>query len=204
MSLKSFNSEYLKPFLHQLSSENKQLILLGDFNVNLLKVRNDPETSTFLDALCSNLLLPQILLPTRITGDSHTLTDNIFSNASNSNIAGNICFSISDHLPQFCIFDLQIKSKGRDVVYKQDWSHFDSTAFTADFSAIDWDSQFENCNYDPNLCFNNFDLKIKALVDRHLPIVRLTKRQRKTQLKPWITTGIVKAISKRDFFFRKS
>ena len=40
-------------------------------------------------------------------------------------------------------------------------------------------------------------------MDWHLPTVRLTKRQRKTQLKPWITTGIVKAISKRDFFFRK-
>ena len=103
MSLKSFNSEYLKPFLHQLSSENKQLILLGDFNVNLLKVQDDPESSTFLDALGSNLLLPQILLPTRIAGDSNTVIDNIFSNASNSNIAGNICFSISDHLPQFCI-----------------------------------------------------------------------------------------------------
>ena len=80
------------------------------------------------------------------------------------------------------IFDSQIKSKGRDVVYKQDWSHFDSTAFTADFSAIDRDSQFENCNHDPNLCFNTFDLKVKALVDQHLPTV--SKRQRKTQLKP--------------------
>ena len=40
-------------------------------------------------------------------------------------------------------------------------------------------------------------------MDQHLPTVRLTKRQRKTQLKPWITTGIVKAISKRDFFFSK-
>ena len=82
-------------------------------------------------------------------------------------------------------------------------SHFDSTAFSADFSAMDWDSQFENCNHNPNLCFNTFDLKVKALADRYLPTVRLTKRQCKTQLKPQITTGIVKAISKRDFFFRK-
>ena len=61
----------------------------------------------------------------------------------------------------------------------------------------------EDCNHDPNICFNAFDLKVKALVDRHLPTVRLTKKQRKTQLKPWITTGIVKVISKRDLFFRK-
>ena len=97
MSLKSFNSDYLKPFLHLLASENKQLILLGDFNVNLLNVQEDLESSMFLDSLGSNLILPQILLPTRITENSHTLIDNIFSSASDSNISGNICFSISDH-----------------------------------------------------------------------------------------------------------
>ena len=42
MSLKSFNSEHLKPFLHKLGSENKQLILLGDFNVNLLNAKDKP------------------------------------------------------------------------------------------------------------------------------------------------------------------
>ena len=52
MSLKSFNSEHLKPFLHKVcsGSENKQLILLGDFNVNLLNVKEDPESSAFLDS----------------------------------------------------------------------------------------------------------------------------------------------------------
>ena len=78
MSLKSFNSKYLKPFLHQLSSENKQLILLGDFNVSLLKVQDDPESSTFLDALGSNLLLPQILLPTWIAGTLTPLSTTFF------------------------------------------------------------------------------------------------------------------------------
>ena len=44
---------------------------------------------------------------------------------------------------------------------------------------------------DPDLCFNIFDSKIKGLLDLHLPTVRLTKRQLKTQLKPWITSGII-------------
>ena len=81
MWLKSFNSDYIKPFLHLLASENKQLIIYGDFNVNLLNVQEDLESTTFLDSLGSNLILPHILLPTRITEDSHTLIDNIFSSA---------------------------------------------------------------------------------------------------------------------------
>ena len=120
MSLKSFNSEHLKPFLHKLGSENKQLILLGDFNVNLLNAKDEPESSAFLDTLGSNLILPQILLPTRITEDSQTLIDNIFSTASDTlNFSGNICFSISDHLPQFCIFRPKSTNSRDDVVFKQ-------------------------------------------------------------------------------------
>ena len=204
MSLNSFNSDFLKPLIHKLGSENKQLILLGDFNVNLLNIPDDPESSIFLDTLGSSLILPQILLPTRITEGSQTLIDNIFSTVSDSqNISGNICFSISDHLPQFCIFNSRKCSSAGGVVNKQNWSKFDQDAFTSDFHEINWDSEFDKCDLDPNLCFNSFDSKMKALLDRHLPTIRLTKRQRKTQLKPWITPGIIRSIARRNFFHRK-
>ena len=44
----------------------------------------------------------------------------------------------------------------------------------------------------------------KIILYHHIPTVRVTKRQLKTHTKPWITPGIVKSISKHDFFFRKS
>ena len=50
--------------------------------INLLNAKDEPESSAFLDTLGSNLILPQILLPTRITEDSQTLIDYIFSTAS--------------------------------------------------------------------------------------------------------------------------
>jgi len=37
MPTQLFNSEFLGPLLHKISSEKKQIILLGDFNINLLK-----------------------------------------------------------------------------------------------------------------------------------------------------------------------
>ena len=48
-----------------------------------------------------------------------------------------------------------------------------------------------------------FTSKFRELFDRHLPTVKLTKKQCKTLLKPWITPGIIKYISKRDFLYRK-
>ena len=37
MQQNEFNDEYLKPFSEKLISENKEVMLLGDFNIDLLK-----------------------------------------------------------------------------------------------------------------------------------------------------------------------
>ena len=137
-------------------------------------------------------------------GDSHTLIDNIFSSvAGSSNVSGNICYSISDHLPQFCIFSTYENSSITGEKVNTNWSKFDQENFILDYLNIDWDCTFDECGLDPDLCFNIFDSKIKGLLDLHLPTVRLTKRQLKTQLKPWITPGIIKSMYIRDSYFRK-
>ena len=99
----TFNNHYLNPLLDNLSKEaNKTIVLLGDFNIDLLNFDTSEYVSTFLDDLASNSLQPQILLPTRISYNNKTLTDNIFCNIPNplvkSGMSGNISSSISDHL----------------------------------------------------------------------------------------------------------
>ena len=58
--------------------ENKPLILMGGYNINLLKYGDNEDITTFLKLMLSNFLLPQILQPTRITTKSETLIDNIY------------------------------------------------------------------------------------------------------------------------------
>ena len=107
MTTPEFMDDYLSKTLEFLSFENKHLILLGDFNINLLNCETDKNTNDFLDLLTSNSLLPLILRPTRVTTHSKTLIDNIFTNIINhENISGNITCSISDHLAQFTIFKM--------------------------------------------------------------------------------------------------
>ena len=78
MNLTDFNSNYLKKLLENIYSEQKSIILLGDFNVNLLNYNYHNPTNEFLDSLASNSFIPLILQPTRITSHSNTLIDNIF------------------------------------------------------------------------------------------------------------------------------
>ena len=92
MSINEFN-DLFSPILQKLSSENKTIVLLGDFNIDLVKCSTDINTSDFFNLVSSYNLLPYITLPTRITDRSQTLIDNIFSNAtSNKIISGKFNF----------------------------------------------------------------------------------------------------------------
>ena len=104
MTIDEFN-DIISPVLDQISAENKTIILLGDFNIDLIKCCTDISSSEFFNLVSSHNLLPYITLPTRITDRSQTLIDNIFSNTTSTKIiSGNLTSAISDHLPQFFIY----------------------------------------------------------------------------------------------------
>ena len=109
MDICTFNNHYLNPLLDNLSKEaDKRIVLLGDFNIDLWNFDILEHVSTFLHDLASNLLQPQILLPTRIFNNSKTLINNTFCNIPSplvkSAMSGNISSSISNYLPQFFLY----------------------------------------------------------------------------------------------------
>ena len=68
MEISDFNKYYLSNLIETLSLENKKIVLLGDFNVDLLKYDSNHDIFDFLDTMHSNLL--HITSPTRITAKS--------------------------------------------------------------------------------------------------------------------------------------
>ena len=78
MDVIEFNND-LNQMLEKVSKEQKQILLFGDFNINLLNYDVHQPTNDFLDSLASNYIIPYILHPTTLTSHSKTLTDNIFS-----------------------------------------------------------------------------------------------------------------------------
>ena len=79
MALADFTQNFIKPLLDKSSFENNNIILLGDFNIDLLRYGNDNQIRIFLDRMYSSSLSPQITIPTSKTPRSKTLIDNIFS-----------------------------------------------------------------------------------------------------------------------------
>ena len=92
---------HLLPLLEKLSHENKQILIMDDFTINLLNCKNK-NTANGLDILFSYYYLHFISRTTRVAGHSKTIIDKIFYNKPVLYItARNISSVISDHLSQF-------------------------------------------------------------------------------------------------------
>ena len=51
---------------------------------------------------------------------------------------------------------------------------------------------------DPNHSYERFNKKINEVLDTHVPLKKINKNDLRLQAKPWITSGIVKSIERRD------
>ena len=75
---------------------------MGDFNINLLNFDKHAETTSFVDILHAHSFVSLINRPTRVTKNSATLIDNIFTNCY-CNIEHTfqclIYTDVSDHFP---------------------------------------------------------------------------------------------------------
>lgn len=83
----------------------------------------------------------------------------------------------------------------------RNWSKFEQEHFLRHFETLNWNEilSLEDQNVDTS--FDIFISKTNTIVNRYLPTVKLTKRQ--SLKKPWITSGILKSMSRRDLYFRK-
>ena len=117
---------YLSELLQKLSKGDKTIMLMGDFNIDLLKYDHNTDSDLFLDSWYTNVLLPYISAPSRVTTHSRTLIDNIFSNnIEDGLISGNIISMISDHYAQFLLMkNMKIKQKETTDIYSHDFKKF--------------------------------------------------------------------------------
>ncbi|MCH2405870.1 MAG: reverse transcriptase family protein, partial [Nitrosopumilus sp.] len=149
---------------------------------------------------------PHIIHPTRITSTTKTCIDKIFSNSANydEGISGNLTVKLSDHLAQFLIIpeECDHTTKNHDI-YIRDFKNYDRENFLLDLLATDWPSALKLHKNDPNLAFEGLQVTIDTLVDKYLPIRKMTKKEVKLKQKPWITNEILRLMKERDKLYKK-
>ena len=196
---------YLSELLQKFSKEDKTIILMGDFNIDLFKYDHSTDSASFLDSLYANFLLPYISTPSRVTTHSRTLIDNIFSNnIEDGLISGNIISTISDHYAQFLLMkNMKIKQKETTDIDSHDFKNFNEVQFESELCNIDWKSVLEINKKDVDFSFSKFFETFNNLLQKHAPIKKLSNKDKKTMKKPWITKGILKSIEKKNRIYRK-
>ena len=127
--------------MHKISKEKKNVFLLGDFNVDLLKYDKHARTNEFIDSISSYMYLLYILHPTRVTGHSQTIMDNIFcSCVSKEVVCSNLISTISDHLPQVLFVpSLFLDNPAtKSNIFDRSWKNFNQAEFVMDYFDKDW------------------------------------------------------------------
>ena len=183
-----------------LRDKNKGIVLIGDFNVDLLKYEDDTNSADLLDIIYSTSLIPQITSPTRITPRSKTLIDNIFSTDANAEtFSGNIVTTIPDHLAQFLSFSLkQTPHKKKKEIYKRNYKNFNVGQFMSDLRNFNWQEPLKQNRKETNASSIKFFDIFELLLDSHATLKKLSCSQAKFSLKPWITSGIQKFMKVKD------
>ena len=195
--------DHISSILRTVQKENKQIVIMGDFNINLLNYDSHSETNDFINIMVSNHLLPHILHPTRVTDHSATIIDNIFSNNLElATLSGNILTNISDHFPQFLILVNTNIDHKECSLYQYDYSKFNEQTFLNEFKNHSWD-HLSTDNSDLNSKFNDFYEKVYTAVIEHAPLKKVNKKQLKLKTKPWVNPYIQKRIKYRDKLLRK-
>ena len=156
---------------------------MGDFNVDLLHYETQSQSINFLHKMFSASLKQHITTPTRITPRSKTLIHNIFTDFLDEDIVcGNFTCSTSDHLAQFLIYTNKTLSdqKLKKNIHVKHFNNLDKREFKEELENIDWNQLLAvYCNY-PNISLKIFLKSANSMLDRHVRLIRVTKRMEKT------------------------
>ena len=175
---------------HPVYKKASEIILCGDYNINLLNHDKHQQTQNYLETLLGHGMLPLITLPTRITPTSSTLIDHIFSNLKHDSFDSGIIYSaISDHLAIFHIRPMQTKkSKPKSTVYMRKINERNTELFKESLSNTDWSPIY---NEDPNSAFNEFYKIIDDKFEENFPEVPCRVRKDLNPENPFMTSALL-------------
>ena len=195
------NNEHINSFINEFSSavvslenSNHELIIAGDFNINLLKINENEIYSNFFDTLTSHSLYPQITLPTCKLGK-----------AVLESTAGILTKRLSDHQPYFMILGITQKTVRPPKYVKI--NILSTEAMQNVRHEIKSDDIYNKLNKIPNANPNlNYDIIYKEILrskNKHMPgkLVKFYKYKHKKST--WITQGLLKSIRYRDKLYKQ-
>ena len=190
-------NEKFENHLDKVFECEKEIYLLGDFNRDLMQ--NNIKQS-WLEYMETFGLYQFVTVPTRVTDQSATLIDHVYSNTHSNILMTTVPhIGLSDHFPIFISRktngSCSLKNTHYTISYRS-FKNFDENKFINDLQSAPWDviKIFD----DVNDIVETWSTLFCDIVDKHLPL-RKHRVKRKQQPK-WLTADIIDAFKIRDRF----
>jgi hypothetical protein len=167
-----------------------------------------PIFQQFFELLLTNSYVTKITLPTRLSGNSKTLIDNIavkLTHNFSSTTSGVHLSNISDHLPCFTILDylsLSRHKSRRVLISAQNKENLDAmrTYLRQSCTLNNFNTGDDS---DPNQNYEKFINIFKSAINHFIPTREVHFNKHKHKKNPWITRGLINSIKFRDKLYAK-
>ena len=197
----TFTAELVEIFTKIPNFIQQNIILLGDFNINLLETSRIP-TQVLCNFMRANYLSPVINRATRYSPNpsiNPSLLDHIWVNfMGNCFNSGLILADHTDHCPIFINISSLTSNETLTKVHFRDYSDNCVNEFRNELILVNWNfDRFANLNEQ----MQSFDATIDRLFQKCFP--KRTKLVGNSHLhKPWITPAILKSIKTKSNYFK--
>ena len=188
-------NDRFEEFIVTVLNEEKEFILLGDFNKKMLNADTDREWGNFTTSLGLSQLISE---PTRVTSNTQTLIDHIYTNNEDNIRSVNVeKLCVSDHYGIFCNRSSHFsseKNNAHQVITYRSFKSFDEACFLNELCMIPWEI-IENFDTIDDVLLAWTSLFTEVL-DKHAPF-KSHRIKRKYQPE-WLTSEILDLIKERN------
>lgn len=202
-NVKNF-STFLNNIFKSVNNERKSIFMIGDFNLDCFRYDKSKVIQDFYNNIFQHGVLPLINRPTRVTTNTCTLIDNIFSNCflDATLKTGIIKTPISDHFPIFSIISRNTTKINTEIkVEKRNINSKNFQSFKTDLINTNW-SILDLCGDNVNNKYNLFSDIFMSMYNKNFPITKINIRQKDLK-SPWMSKGLKKSSKRKQKLYIK-
>ena len=192
-------TDFLIQVLHSEVLHGKKVVLIGDFNINLLNI-HDSSVQYFVSSMRGLSYVPMINQPTRFSLNNDvkpSITDHIWYNSLEKCNSGIFFENLTDHCPIFIQLYRKLETVGKIKFVFRSLNLEKIAIFRKSLMKIDLDL---DCEFDA--CVSGFIGKLNECYCDTFPLVTKYISQKRL-LKPWLSSHVMRQIREKSRMFKQ-
>ena len=197
------SAEIMSELMAKINTRKRKCVIMGDFNVDLLKHHESKFIEEYLNDIISNGFLPVITKPTRVTQTTATLIDHIYTNDVSSDLkSGIIVTDVADHFGTYISLQHDRTSdKSNDPQTYRSFTNENMSTFIYLLRQVDF-SVIESIN-DANSAYDTFLQLYLEAYEQAFPLKIIKSSSNSHKREPWVTSGLLTSSRHKSRLYRK-